>query len=545
MKKDQQAIVNTLLSPIKSNALFASVFLTGALLLTGCQSTSLSSNPIQSNAMTAKQTPAAAKTALAAALQKQRRQSFSYHSNLEFNNDQQSTKVETKALVASDHIDTYCEDTHDQAYASLLAQAETQDKDILSADYNAERTSLKDTYLECTNAYEAWVDQAYDSSSTVPPSYQQLFGNYDDTPKQLDTKKAKLLDAYLLKPLSINTQGVYQPMAGRATMLASAQYHARNHQSSINQPIYIDFKNGDIYLWADNFAMFSSEMLDDKLGTKWQNKWLKVAIDDGTLPKGFGREVIKSHFATLDQTFESAPISQFDYIAPNTLASLSPKLPKHQLPSMLASDQIIRRVQSDESYEQFYQDYLRIFYNRISQQYPELVEKKQPDETSDKPADKFTSKALVQQMLAMIKSEMDNEGKGEGETAEVKTRTNTQVQELYGFDKRGQLKWQHVRKAFPSKAKSDHNTSGKGVVIDALQQYDAISSKAVAYPNLPSNVQVPNASNSIDARQYGNELMQYYRDGNGTFMGKMMFNRLPISGESLGTVDGVADSAVD
>lgn len=544
MKKDQQAIANTLLSPIKSNALFASVFLTGALLLTGCQSTSLSSNPIQSNAMTAKQTPAAAKTALAAALQKQRRQSFSYHSNLEFNNDQQYTKVETKALVASDHIDTYCEDTHDQAYASLLAQAETQDKDILSADYNAERTSLKDTYLECTNAYEAWVDQAYDSS-TVPPSYQQLFDNYDDTPKQLDTKKAKLLDAYLLKPLSINTQGVYQPMAGRATMLASAQYHARNHQSSINQPIYIDFKNGDIYLWADNFAMFSSEMLDDKLGTKWQNKWLKVALDDGTLPEGFGREVIKSHFAALDQTFESAPISQFDYIAPNTLASLSPKLPKHQLPSMLASDQIIRRVQSDESYEQFYQDYLRIFYNRISQQYPELVEKKQPDETSDKPADKFTSKALVQQMLAMIKSEMDNEGKGEGETAEVKTRTNTQVQELYGFDKRGQLKWQHVRKAFPNKAKSDHNTSGKGVVIDALQQYDAISSKAVAFPNLPSNVQVPNASNSIDARQYGNELMQYYRDGNGTFMGKMMFNRLPVSRESLGTVDGVADSAVD
>lgn len=544
MKKDQQAIANTLLSPIKSNALFASVFLTGALLLTGCQSTSLSSNPIQSNAMTAKQTPAAAKTALAAALQKQRRQSFSYHSNLEFNNDQQYTKVETKALVASDHIDTYCEDTHDQAYASLLAQAETQDKDILSADYNAERTSLKDTYLECTNAYEAWVDQAYDSS-TVPPSYQQLFDNYDDTPKQLDTKKAKLLDAYLLKPLSINTQGVYQPMAGRATMLASAQYHARNHQSSINQPIYIDFKNGDIYLWADNFAMFSSEMLDDKLGTKWQNKWLKVAIDDGTLPKGFGREVIKSHFAALDQTFESAPISQFDYIAPNTLASLSPKLPKHQLPSMLASDQIIRRVQSDESYEQFYQDYLRIFYNRISQQYPELVEKKQPDETSDKPADKFTSKALVQQMLTMIKSEMDNEGKGEGETAEVKTRTNTQVQELYGFDKRGQLKWQHVRKAFSSKAKSDYNTSGKGVVIDALQQYDAISNKEVTFPNLPSNVQVPNASNSIDARQYGNELMQYYRDGNGTFMGKMMFNRLPMSGESLGTVDGVADSAVD
>jgi hypothetical protein len=541
MKADHQAIANNVLSPIKSNVLFASAFLTGTLLLTGCQSTSFSSNASQSNAMMAKQTPAAAKTALATALQKQRRQSFSYHSNLEINNDQLSTKVETQPVVASDSVDTYCEDTHDQAYATLIAQTETQNKDILDADYDAQRVALKDTYLECTNAYEAWLDQTYDSSITVPSSYQQLFDNYEDQSKPLDTKKAKLLDAYLLKPLSINTQGIYQPMAGRATMLASAQYHARNHQSSINQPIYIDFKNGDVYLWADNFAILNSEFLDDKLGTKWQNKWLKIAIDDGTLPKDFGREVIKSHFAAVDQTFAAAPISQFDYIALNTLASLSPKLPKHQLPSMLASDQIIRRVQSAESYEKFYQDYLRIFYDRISKQYPELVKESEPDEVEGMRAEKFTSKALAQQMLAMIKKEMNDESEGEDETAEVKARASTQVQELYGFDKRGQLKWQHARKEFPSKAKSDGNTLGKGVVIDVLQQYSDISTKAAMFPNLPNNVQVPNASNSIDARQYGKEILQYYRDGNGTFMGKMVFGRLPMSGESLGTVEGIAD----
>lgn len=539
MKTDHHAIANKVLSPIKRHALFVSVFLTGALLLTGCQSTGSLSSKSQSNTLTAKQTPAAAKTALADALQKQRRRSFSYHSNLEINNDQLSTKTETKAGVASDNVDTYCEDTHDQAYANLLAQAEMQNKDVLSADYDAKRTMIKNTYLECTNAYEAWVDQAYDSSITVPASYQQLFDNYEDTPKHLDTKKAKLLDEYLLKPLSIDAQGVYQPMAGRATMLASAQYHARNHQSNINQPIYIDFKNGDIYLWADNFAMFNSETLDDKLGTKWQNKWLKVAIDDGTLPKGFGQEVIKSHFAAVDQTFAAAPISQFDYIAPNTLASLSPKLPKHQLPSMLASDQIIRRVQSAESYEQFYQDYMRIFYDRISKQYPELIKDSELEEAEGMRAERFTSKALAQQMLAMIKNEMNNESEGEDETAEVKAKAGTQVQELYGFDKRGQLKWQHARKEFPSKTKSDGSTLGKGVVIDVLQQYSAISN-TVAFPNLPSNMQVPNANNSIDARQYGNELMQYYRDGNGTFMGKMVFGMLPMSGEPR-TADSVAD----
>lgn len=532
MKKVHKIIASrlssaSLASVLNGNRLFAGALVTGALLLTGCQSTSLD----QSNAMTAKQTPAAAKTALVTALQKQRRQSFSYHSNLEISNEQKfsniNTKIGAKAPVASDYIDEYCEDTHDQAYAALIAQAEAQSKDILAIDYDAQRTALKDGYLECTDAYEAWVESNYDSDIIVPASYQQLFDNYDDRATVQDVKKAQLLDAYMLKPLSINAQGIYQPMAGKATMLASAQYQARNHQSSINQPIYLDFKNGNIYLWADNFAMFNSELLDDKLGTKWRNKWLKLAIDDGTLPKGFGSELIKSHFAALDATFDAAPISQFDYVAPNALASLSPKLPAHQLPAMLASNQVIRRVQSAESYEQFYQDYMRIVYERISQRYPELVKESEPYEVGNTNADKFTSKALVQQILAMIKSDMN----GGSETTDAML-ANAETQELYGFDKRGQLKWQHLRSEIPSKT-----ASNKNMVIDVLQQYSAISTKDMAFPNLPSDVQVPNASNSIDMREYGSELMQYYRDGNGTAMGKMMFSVIPMAKEKFGAIE--------
>ncbi|MGE6360100.1 hypothetical protein [Psychrobacter glacincola] len=540
MKKSHQIIAShlpsaSLASVLNGNRLFAGAMVTGALLLTGCQSTSLD----QSNAMTAKQTPVAAKTALATALQKQHRQSFSYHSNLEVSNEQQfsdiDTKIDAKAPVASGYIDEYCEDTHDQAYAALITQAEAQNKDILAADYDAQRTVLKDTYLECTDAYEAWVESKYDSEITVPASYQQLFDNYDDRSTAQDIKKAKLLDAYVLKPLSINAQGVYQPMAGKATMLASVQYQARNHQSSVNQPIYLDLKNGNIYLWADNFAMFNSELLDDKLGTKWRNKWLKLAIDDGTLPKGFGSGLIKSHFAALDATFDAAPISQFDYVAPNTLASLSPKLPSHQLPAMLASKQVIRRVQSAESYEQFYQDYMRIIYERLSQRYPELVKESEPYEASDTNAKKFTSKALAQQMLAMIKNDIDSGSETIAETTAEKTESamlaNAETQELYGFDKGGQLKWQHLRSELPSE------TTSNNMVIDVLQQYSAVSAKNMAFPNLPSDVQVPNASNSIDVREYGSELMQYYRDGNGTAMGKMMFSVMPMAKEKLGSVD--------
>lgn len=604
MKTDSHSVTSPLHFTItKHKALLIGSILSGALLATGCQSTSLS----QSNTLATKQTPAAAKTALASALQKQRRQSFSYHSNLEVSNDQQFTDVDSQQLAVSDYVEAHCEDTHDKAYAALLEQAEAQDKEVLATEYDAQRSAIKQSYLACSDAYQAWEDNQYNSrynadydessdydygsdhtsqnsdnvsedstrewvtaieeeyggegdslvetrtiksnasndnvvkEKTVSPYYQQLFDNYDDKPTPQDIKKAQLLDAYLLKPLSINAQGIYQPMAGKATMLASVQYQARNHQSSINQPIYIDFKNGNIYLWADNFAMLNSELLDDKLGTKWRNKWLKIAMDDGTLPKGFGGEVIKAHFEALDLTYERAPVNQFNYVAPNTLASLTPKMPEHQLPAMLASTQVISRVQSTEDYEQFYQDYMRLFYDGITKQYPELIKDKdmheQAENITDSKNTQLTSKAMVQQALALIKSMIDNGSSPTDVIPKASLSEDLAIQELYGLDKRGQIKWQHIRSEFPSQTQSVRNKSDKGIVIDILQQYSPLRTQDMAFPNLAADVQIPNASNSIDLRKYGSELIQYYRDGKGTAMGKMMFSVMPLAKDQLGSID--------
>lgn len=268
-------------------------------------------------------------------------------------------------------------------------------------------------------------------------------------------------------------------------------------------------------------------MLDETLGTKWQNKWLKIALDDGTLPEGFGKEVIKIHFAAMDEVFAAAPVSQFDYVAPDTLASLTPKLPAHQLPNMLESEQIIRRVESTADYKRSYQDYMGIFYERIAQQYPELVESSMDDEVDATQSDNFTSKALVQQALAILKHGVDRDA-----GVDEEEQSATEVQTLYGFDARDQLQWQHLRSEFPSE--TDKN---KGMVMDALQQYADISGQEVAFPNLPSDLQVPNPDNSVDVREYGEELLQHYRDGNGTSMGKMLFNMLPVTPEQFGAID--------
>ena len=576
--------------------------LASALFITGCQSTSMG----QSGVSTSNPTPAAAKTVLAKALQQQRRQSFAYHTNLEVNNDQQVTAVNTKNLVASDYIGSYCEDAHDQAYAALLAQAETLNKDISAVDYDVQRTALKASYLECNQAYQAWdesqpdsddydydseyseydsvegdsLQSAYEDSAvetdaaaeesksysetaatepliiqestkivsaisanqsnpsqsdtiTVSPYYQQLFDDYDNKSTALDVKKAKLLDAYLLKPASANAQGVYQPLAGKFTMLASGQYKARNNHSSINQPIYVDFKTGNIYLWADNFALINSELLDDKLGTKWQNKWLKIEIDDGTLPKGFGSAVIKSHFAALDQSYNKAPIEQFDFVAPSILTTLSPKLPAQQLTPMLQSKQIIRRLRSDTRYEESRSEYLRNFYDLIVAQYPELLEESVLTDANDLTpiSERFTSKVLVQKSLALMKSIIDNSSDTnvddvleEAKLAETAADKVSVVQELYGFNARGQMQWQHLRFYTPKPKLTDSK-----ITTDILQQYLPIRTQDVAFPNLPSTMQTPNASNSVDLRQYSNELFEYYRDGSGTMMGKMFFNMMPMN----------------
>ena len=584
-------------SAIRTHMLLTGVLLSGSLLL-GCQTTPTAAAKSANNTA-ANNTAIAAKTTLAKALQKQRRQSFSYHSNLQINNDQQFANSESTQLVATDDVDSYCVDTHDQAYADLMVQSEAMKKEISDIAFENQRSSIKQSYIDCSQAYEVWRDQQdyddgyyddeynnYDEGdesdgsvygdddeviviesaltervgqagativetsriratgsnnpavannndsndeAAISPYYQQLFDSYDSKTSVLDIKKAKLLDAYLLKPLSINAQGVYQPLAGRFTMLGSVQYQSRNNISSINQPVYVDLKSGNIYLWADNFAMFNSELLDNKLGVKWQNKWLRLAIDDGTLPKGFGSAVIKAHFKALDRAYEQADVSQFDFIAPNSLLTFSPKLAKQQLAPMMQSPQIIRRTLSAADYKKLYADYINVFYNDIVQQYPELIAVNSTVETDQLPLDAeslssqtFSSQAIVQKVLSLMKKAVN-----ENEDSAEATLLNSPIQYLYGFDNKGQLQWSHERSQVSFATGADDITKPQPT-IDMLQHYLPLQRQDALFPNLPKDAQIPNASNSVDIRAYSKELAESYRKGNGTVMGKMLFNMISM-----------------
>lgn len=110
------------------------------------------------------------------------------------------------------------------------------------------------------------------------------------------------------------------------------------------------------------------------------------------------------------------------------------------------------------------------------------------------------------------------------------------VQELYGFNKQGQLQWQHSRHYLPNKSGA-YTSVETSTIMDVLNQYIPLRTQDKAFPNLASDSQVPNANNSIDLKEYSIELTEYYKQGNGTAMGKMLFNILPMYKQRLDSID--------
>ena len=208
---------------------------------------------------------------------------------------------------------------------------------------------------------------------------------------------------------------------------------------------------------------------------------------------------------------------------------------------MLNTQHIIRRQQDTESYEQFYKDYISIFYELITTQYPDLIANKKPYKAGEpRPdANMLSSKTLVQQALSRMKAITDRESdktindvyNNQDNPSTKESNTPNDIQTLYGLNKHGQIEWQHIRTQDLDNQDLKLQSANKGVTIDVLQQYMPLSSmkSAISFPNLPSHMQTPNASNTVDMREYGRELLEYYRQGNGTIIGKKVYEMLPFA----------------
>lgn len=577
----------------RNRCLLLPVISIATLLSVGCQSTGSLSASVDNQP----NSPMAAKNRLQTAVNQQLRQSFDYHTQINLSNAPRRAALDNatpQQLAASSGTYSHCGDVHDAAYVRLLQEVKAAGNDIEDSQYQAQKQLIKQDYLECKQQYKAWQarrwydcddlemyedePQSCGNDATGNKDFS-FFENYDSTHTQQDLKKAHLANAYWYQPLSLTIEGSYRPMSGQFTLLPMAKYERKNLLVSINQPVYLDLKSGDVYVWADNVAPVVTQYLDERLGTGWKNKWLKVSFNDGSLPQGIGKTLLDIYLRTADRAYEQEPVAGFSYVATSSLPQLISDLDTELYQQMQQYPYSIRRSRSETT--EAHQIYLhrKYFYNDVVAQYPQLAAQsdtdsdavteessEQTDTDTSTMIDELTSKKLLTQFLSWMKTKIDEYEADETGKDPIQMQSHRQLSEdYYGLDNQGKLQWWYFRLLRPVDDDADYDdlehddadiadatrvdsedkaeaasTDYKAILkastnngnaehtneennIDVLTTFSYRNLKPVAFPNLPDSVQTPNADNSIDVKQYTQQLIQRYDGGEGTAIGKFMY----------------------
>ncbi|WP_019673584.1 hypothetical protein [Psychrobacter lutiphocae] len=405
-----------------------------AVALSGCQSTPFTGQH-QSSALTAimasqpasEQQSLLAQQTLLQAMQKQRKTAYRYRIDMIGSNQSRLAAFRhttNQQLAMSDVSETHCEHLHDEAYASLLARAESENTDIEDEKYSTQRRALKSAFIDCKTKQVDWENSRYSqvesstdasisntdilaveeqlssemvedddtgsdkfnqqlldellTSLNIDTPQDRFLPNYDSAHTKLDARKAKLLDAYLLKPTSISVQGIYQPLLGRMTITPTLRYQSPNLTSIANHYIYLDAKQGAIYFWADTYAYLLSVYFDEQLGTSMHNKWLKLDLNDDSLPEGFGKDLIMSHFAAKDKALQQIPTQRYRILTHQQLMSSEP-IESRFIPYIQDTPYVIERRLTDEDVERYAQIYFDSLYQQIIDKYPQLKRQLPPE----------------------------------------------------------------------------------------------------------------------------------------------------------------------
>ena len=380
-----------------------------------------------------------AKAHLGDVVRHQLRRNFHHHSTLYLSNAtrQDALKgVNTQAVEHTNSFD-YCESQHDLDYQGLIKQARVRGLDV-SADYFlTDKGRIKDAYFACIEERSRYFPEASkqvssehlqeflqeqdgtlqahgddvssdDTDQEENNRLKALYQSYLQYPKltessqqeselgiyladktqtysQKDLDKARAIEHYLVMPTAIEITGNYRPLQGMVSLLPSITYRQKNLEIMLNQPIYLDIKNGILYLWADNLALVNSRMIDDKLGTAWQNKWLALPINDGSLPTGFYEDFIKSLLAAQRHTFDTADASDFDYVSSADFEGATAHILNTSARSKLPSTRhIIRqRIQSPSAQRRAM---LKHWHTAMTTKYPLLTQANEPDDDQDSAA---------------------------------------------------------------------------------------------------------------------------------------------------------------
>lgn len=511
-------------------------------------------------------TPLDPKNVLAMALQTQVRSAFSYQTDVYVFNNKADSK-DKKFIEDDTNNKAYdnCETIHDTAYIKLAKEAKQQNKDIKFEEYHDKTDALLQDYKACRdkeNTYQTFdfKDFYEKTKDQSPQNRANAFLEQSDKHIQeqavtkafdKDDKTSQLLEEYLLKPSHVTITGRYEPYKGAITALPTFTYQAKNIDAMVNQPIYVDAKEGRIYFWADNLALANNRLLDKTLGDQWQNKWLYLSINDGSLPKDFTKELVKAFIRAKAEAFLALPQHSFAKIDEQELTKtplIYQNLPQNAQTVIHNTPYIVRTqiTEKDKAYSRYV--FLDTFYHEITKKYPELtlenalgiytnrfferyiregesvihVSNLQQDESKNQNMaealfSKMNSKALTVLLLKRVNDEIDryvteaiNLTEGENSSPAISH---------YGIEN-GKVTWIHQRlswdKSLPAKLSSV--TQDKAVFLDNFTQLYQDKKELGKFSRLPSIHQIPNEQNGVNILDYKNDLVQKIKNSDDKYL---------------------------
>lgn len=412
------------------------------LALSACQHL-----PLQTANETVPQLQAPAKEAVQGAMSRHFRHNFSYKTTLI---KHQTAPVDTDGCAAA----------HDDGYIALIKTAKQAGLDLSADRYLDEKNRLKSEFLACL-----------DDDSHAWHGYQK-----DRSHTQAVAKH------YLTDPMSMTITGNFRPLMGQVSALPQFSYRFGAMDVMVNQPIVVDLKTGTLYLWADNVAFANALFLDTKLGDNWRNQWLKLPLDDGSLPQDFAKQVAKSYANAHKIGFESG---EFSYTSEPL-----PFLP----PDLQAKTAHVVKTQTAEQA-------LAIFAQDLKDRYEWL--NPSDNETADdsvQTAQKMTSRQVVQKLFAVWLERAEIDTDDETKTNNSTVTSPKQSSLFYGLSQTGKLLW--VAKHTPQT--TTLTTFDDGLIGE--------------FDRLPSAYRTPTPDNSVNLLTYFDELKEQAKGSNNPYL---------------------------
>ena len=335
-------------------------------------------------------------------------------------------------------------------------------------------------------------------------------------------------------------------------MVPTFAYNSRNLNIANSHFIYLDAKEGAIYFWADTFAYILSSSFDKDLGLGMQDKWLKLNLNDQSLPQGFVKDLIKTHIEAKDAMYANANQGQYRFLSPSELQTQSPKPNAKHLPYLKDASLIVEQNVTEDDFNQDMQLYLTTLYDQMTRKYPKLKQSNDSSEEGEaENEDSYSSLAIFKrifQSIELAKSNF-NDSSAEDDTdtithsdsytvnpkVEYAVRDKSMSEDkwlwrnVYGLNNQQRIVWHLAQRRFgdTDNGLNSSNDLFKGLHLEYLMRYSDIKASTPMFDYLPANTSLPNTSNSIDMKTYLHQLKLKYENGEGTEEGKIIFQLFP------------------